>query len=80
MLKAFIMISLKPNSMGKLVGAVKKFTGVKRVLTLTGEWDVCVEFEGESTDDLFQFHAQMDELVGLIENTVTSVVMKEFEP
>ncbi len=80
MLKAFIMISLTPNSMGKLTEAVKKFPGVKRILTLTGEWDVCVEFEGETSEDLYQFHARMDELTGLIENTLTSVVMKEFEP
>jgi DNA-binding Lrp family transcriptional regulator len=80
MLKAFIMISLTPNSMGKLVEAVKSFPGVKRILTLTGEWDVCVEFEGEEPQDLYNFHAKMDGLVGLIENTLTSVVMKEFEP
>ncbi|MEX2684274.1 MAG: Lrp/AsnC family transcriptional regulator [Candidatus Sigynarchaeota archaeon] len=80
MLKAFIMISLTPNSMGKLTEAVCKFPGVKRILTLTGEYDVCVEFEGESAEDLYKFHARMDELTGLIENTVTSVVMKEFEP
>ena len=80
MLKAFIMISLRPNSMGKLVDAVKSFPGVKRILTLTGEWDVCVEFEGEEPQDLYVFHTKMDSLVGLIENTLTSVVMKEFEP
>lgn len=74
------MISLKPNSMGNLIKSVKDFPGVKRILTLTGEWDVCVEFEGEEPKDLYEFHTRMDELVGLIENTVTSVVMKEFEP
>ncbi len=79
-IKALIMISLTPNSMAKLVGAVKSFPGVKRIYSLTGEWDVCVEFEGEEAQDLYRFHAKMDELVGLIENTMTSVVMMEFEP
>jgi DNA-binding Lrp family transcriptional regulator len=66
--------------MKKLVEAVKSFPGVKRILSLTGEWDVCVEFEGEEAQDLYTFHTKMDELVGLIENTMTSVVMMEFEP
>ena len=74
------MISLKPNVIGKSVEALKKFTGVKRILTVTGEWDLMIEFEGETSEDLYQFHEQLDQLVGLIQNTLTSVVMKEFEP
>ncbi|MBN2153981.1 MAG: Lrp/AsnC ligand binding domain-containing protein [Candidatus Lokiarchaeota archaeon] len=80
MLKAFIMVSLTPNSIAKFTEAVRKLPFVKRILSLTGEWDVCVEFEGETADDLYRLHAEMDGLIGLIENTVTSVVMKEFEP
>ncbi|HME55244.1 MAG TPA: Lrp/AsnC ligand binding domain-containing protein [Candidatus Lokiarchaeia archaeon] len=80
MIKAFIMISLKPNAIAKSVEVIKKFTGVTRVLTITGEWDLMVEFEGETSEDLYQFHEQLDQLVGMIENTLTSVVMKEFEP
>nr|MDO8110200.1 Lrp/AsnC ligand binding domain-containing protein [Candidatus Sigynarchaeota archaeon] len=79
MIKAFIMISLKPNSIQKSVDAIRKYVGVKRILTITGEWDIFVEFEGETSEDLFQFHAQLDGL-DTIENTLTSVVMKEFEP
>jgi DNA-binding Lrp family transcriptional regulator len=74
------MISLKPNVIVKSVEALKKFTGVKRILTVTGEWDLMIEFEGETSEDLYQFHEQLDQLVGLIQNTLTSVVMKEFEP
>lgn len=74
------MISLKPNVIAKSVESIKKFTGVKRILTITGEWDLMVEFEGETSEDLYQFHEQLDQLVGLIQNTLTSVVMKEFEP
>jgi DNA-binding Lrp family transcriptional regulator len=80
MIKAFIMISLKPNVISKSVEALKKFTGVKRILTVTGEWDLMVEFEGENSEDLYLFHEQLDQLIGLVQNTLTSVVMKEFEP
>ncbi len=79
MIKAFIMISLKPNSIQKSIEVLRKYAGVKRILTITGEWDIFVEFEGETSEDLFTFHAKLDGL-DTIENTLTSVVMKEFEP
>ncbi len=79
MIKAFVMIALKPNTLAKTIDIIKKFAGVKRVLTITGEWDVIIEFEGETSDDLYKFHEALDG-VETLANTLTSVVMKEFEP
>jgi DNA-binding Lrp family transcriptional regulator len=78
MLKAFILIKLKSKGLSPSIEALKKVKDVKRICTLTGEWDLLIEFEGESPEDLHDFHFSIDSLDS-IEDIVTNVVMKEYQ-
>ncbi len=79
MLKAFILIKLKSKSIAASIDAVQKLPGVKRICTMTGEFDLLVEFEGDGTEELHDFHFKLDG-IDSIENVITNVVMKEFRP
>ena len=79
MLKAFIMVSLKPNSIQAGIDSINKLKNVKKIYTMTGEHDLIVEFEAEEIEDLHTFHFELDSLE-FIEGVITNVVMKEFIP
>jgi hypothetical protein len=79
MIKAFIMIKLKSKGISPSIATLKTLKGVTRICTLTGDWDLLVEFEGETTEDLYDFHFALDSL-DVIQDIITNVVMKEFEP
>ncbi|MHA1368796.1 MAG: Lrp/AsnC family transcriptional regulator [Promethearchaeota archaeon] len=79
MLKAFVMIKLKSKTFNQAIEAIKKMQNVVRIATVTGEFDLLVEFSGEDTDALHKFHFHLDSLE-YIEGVITNVVMKEFEP
>lgn len=73
------MIKLQSKSISPAIGAIKKMPNVKKVFTMTGQFDLLVEFEGETTGELHDFHFELDGLDG-IEGVITNVVMKEFTP
>lgn len=79
MLHAFIMIKLKTKSIQQGIDAIQRLKNVKKIYTMTGQYDVIVEFEGEKTEDLHDFHFELDGLE-FIEGVITNVVMKEFVP
>ncbi|MFX0099241.1 MAG: Lrp/AsnC family transcriptional regulator [Candidatus Hodarchaeota archaeon] len=79
MLKAFIMVALKTRAIQEGIDAIKKLNNVKKIYTMTGQYDLIVEFEGENTEDLHEFHFALDDIDG-IDGVITNVVMKEFIP
>ncbi|MBD3188573.1 hypothetical protein GF325_17210 [Candidatus Bathyarchaeota archaeon] len=79
MLKAFININLKARTMEESIATIKTMKGVIRIYTMTGASDLLVEFEGEDTTELHDFHHELDAIES-IEGVITNVVMKEFEP
>lgn len=55
-----------------------KVPEIKKVFSLTGDYDILAEIEVESTDELYEsFAKNIDKIDGII-NTNTHIVMKEF--
>ena len=64
-----------------MVSVIEQFNKVpeiKKVFSLTGDYDILAEIEVESTDELYEsFAKRIDRIDGII-NTNTHIVMKEF--
>ncbi len=64
-----------------MVSVIEQFNKVpeiKKVFSLTGDYDILAEIEVESTDELYEtFAKSIDQIDGII-NTNTHIVMKEF--
>jgi len=64
-----------------MVSVIEQFNKVpeiKKVFSLTGDYDILAEIEVESTDELYDtFAKSIDHIDGII-NTNTHIVMKEF--
>jgi len=64
--------------MAKVIEQFNEIPEIKKVFSLTGDYDVVAEIEVESTDELYEaFAKSIDHIDGII-NTNTHIVMKEF--
>lgn len=78
-IKGIIFCKVEHKWMQRVVEAFKALPEIKRVFSLTGEYDVLAEIEVESTEDLYDsFAKKIDPIEGII-NTNTHVVMASFE-
>ena len=78
-IRGIIFCKVEHHWMKRVVEAFKAIPEIKRVFSLTGEYDVLAEIEVESTDDLYDsFAKKIDPIEGVI-NTNTHVIMASFE-
>ncbi len=64
--------------MVKVIEQFKEIPEIKRVFSLTGEYDVLAEIEVESSEELYEsFAKKIDPIEGIIK-TNTHVIMKSF--
>jgi len=54
-MKAFVLIALQGTEENKVFEELKEYDEVKKVYVLFGEWDVLVEMEVESAEELGTF-------------------------
>lgn len=65
--------------MAKVIEQFNEIPEIKKVFSLTGDYDVVAEIEVESTDELYEsFANRIDNIDGIIE-TNTHVIMKSWE-
>ena len=65
--------------MAKVIEQFNEIPEIKKVFSLTGDYDVVAEIEVESTDELYEsFANKIDNIDGIIE-TNTHVIMKSWE-
>lgn len=64
--------------MVKVIEQFKEIPEIKKIFSLTGEYDVLAEIEVESSEDLYNsFAKKIDPIEGIIK-TNTHVIMKSF--
>ena len=64
--------------MAKVIEQFNEIPEIKKVFSLTGDYDVVAEIEVESTDELYEsFANKIDNIDGIIE-TNTHVIMKSW--
>ena len=65
--------------MAKVIEQLNEISEIKKVFSLTGDYDVAAEIEVESTDELYDsFANKIDHIDGIVE-TNTHVIMKSWE-
>ncbi|TFG19684.1 MAG: Lrp/AsnC family transcriptional regulator [Promethearchaeota archaeon] len=78
-IKALIFCQVYHNAMVKVLEEFKKIPEIKKVFSLTGDYDVLAEIEVESSDELYEaFSKKIDPIEGIIK-TNTHMVMKSWE-
>jgi DNA-binding Lrp family transcriptional regulator len=77
--RAIIFCKVEHKAMTKVIEEFKKVPEIKKVFSLTGEYDILAEIEVENTDKLYEaFARHIDPIDGVI-NTNTHVIMASFE-
>jgi DNA-binding Lrp family transcriptional regulator len=77
-IKAIIFCKVQHKAMKKVIDEFNQIPEIKKVFSLTGDYDVLAEIVIESTDELYNsFIKKIDPIPGIIK-TNTHVVMKEF--
>ena len=78
-IKALIFCQVYHKAMVKVLEEFKKIPEIKKVFSLTGDYDVLAEIEVESSDELYEaFSRRIDPIKGIIK-TNTHMVMKSWE-
>lgn len=78
-IRALIFCQVEYKAMAKVIEQFNEIPEIKKVFSLTGDYDVVAEIEVESTDELYEsFANKIDNIDGIIE-TNTHVIMKSWE-
>ena len=78
-IKALIFCQVHHKEMIRVIEEFKKIPEIKKVFSLTGDYDVLAEIEVESSDVLYDsFAKKIDPIDGKIK-TNTHVIMKSWE-
>ena len=78
-MRAIILCKLGINVIKKVIEELKSIPQVKKVMSLTGDYDVLVEIEVENSEELFEiFSEKIDMIEGIIASN-THVIMKAWE-
>ena len=78
-IKAVILCQVEHSEFANVIEQFKKIPEIKKVCSLTGDYDILAEIEVESTDELYDsFAKKIDPISGIIK-TNTHVIMKSWE-
>ena len=78
-IKALIFCQVYHKAMVNVLEEFKKIPEIKKVFSLTGDYDVLAEIEVESSDELYDaFAKKIDPIEGIVK-TNTHVIMKSWE-
>ncbi|MFX1260419.1 MAG: Lrp/AsnC family transcriptional regulator [Promethearchaeota archaeon] len=78
-IKALIFCQVEHQAMTKVIEEFNKIFEIKKVFSLTGDYDMLAEIEVESSEDLYDvFSKKIDVIDGIIK-TNTHVIMKSWE-
>ncbi len=77
-IKALIFCKVHHKAMENVINKFNQISEIKKVFSLTGDYDLLAEIEVENSDELYNsFAKKIDYIEGIIK-TNTHVVMKEF--
>jgi len=78
-IRAVIFCQVEHKAMEKVLEKFKQIPEIKKVFSLTGDYDILAEIEVDNTDELYEaFAKHIDPIEGVIK-TNTHVIMKSFE-
>lgn len=76
-IRAIILIKVSPRMLRQVLDEIQKISLVQRYATITGEYDVLIEAEAETMEDIHDLLLdELDPIKG-IEETNTHIVLKD---
>jgi len=78
-MRAIILCKLGINVIKKVVEELKAIPEIKKVMSLTGDYDLLAEIEVETSEQLFDIFSEKIDLIQGITVSNTHVIMKSWE-
>ena len=78
-MKAIILCKLGINVIKKVIEELKAIPEIKKVMSLTGDYDLLAEIEVETSEQLFDIFSEKIDLIQGINVSNTHVIMKSWE-
>jgi len=78
-MRAIILCKLGINVIKKVIEEIKAIPEIKKVMSLTGDYDLLAEIEVESSEELYEIFSEKIDLIEGIIASNTHVVMKAWE-
>ena len=78
-MRAIILCKLGINVIKKVIEELKAIPEIKKVMSLTGDYDLLAEIEVETSEQLFDIFSEKIDLIKGINVSNTHVIMKSWE-
>ena len=78
-MRAIILCKLGINVIKKVIEELKSIPQIKKVMSLTGDYDILAEIEVETSEDLFEIFSEKIDMIEGITASNTHVIMKAWE-
>ena len=78
-MRAVILCKLGTNVIKKVIDELKTIPQIKKVMSLTGDYDILAEIEVETSEELYDIFSEKIDLIEGIIASNTHVVMKAWE-
>ncbi len=78
-MRAIILCKLGINVIKKVIEELKAIPEIKKVMSLTGDYDLLAEIEVETSEQLFDIFSEKIDLIQGINVSNTHVIMKSWE-
>jgi len=78
-MKAITLCKLGMSVIEKVIDELKEIPQIKRVMSLTGDYDVLIEIEVDSSEELYSIFAKKIDLIEGIIDSNTHVIMRSWE-
>ena len=78
-IRAVMFCKLGLSVINKVIEELKKIDQIKKIMSLTGDYDLLAEIEVETSEELFDIFANQIDLIEGIVQSNTHVIMKSWE-
>jgi DNA-binding Lrp family transcriptional regulator len=78
-MRAIILCKLGINAIRKVIEELKEIPEIRKVMSLTGDYDVLAEIEVETSEELYDIFSEKIDLIDGIIASNTHVIMKAWE-
>ena len=78
-MRAIILYKLGTSVIKKVIDELKEIPEIKKVMSLTGDYDILAEIEVDTTEELYKIFSEKIDLIDGIIASNTHVVMKAWE-
>ena len=76
---AIVFCKIRQNEMKNVIEKLKQIPNVKKILSLTGDYDAIAEIETETSENLYEIFSEHIDVIDGIVDTNTHVVMRSWE-